>query len=179
MDIILRKKSVLFGNYNLNSKDYSHFASFNYKKEIVRNLTLQTGISYDNQNISVRNEVPKYYYAMNEGSPVKNQDTIISNYILEPYLYMSWDLNKKKYQCLWEPEPIYRLTIKRIMSVFSTGLKYVPVSNHSLIFSAGQYHNYTQPDYYNLMYRLLKSRQVSLDYLYEKKHTKIQSCFIL
>ena len=40
------KKSVLFGNYNLNSKDYSHFASFNYKKEIVRNLTLQTGISY-------------------------------------------------------------------------------------------------------------------------------------
>lgn len=113
------KKDVLFGNNNLNSIDNSIFLSFNYKKEIVKNLTLQTGISYDNQNISVRNDVSKYYYAMNEGSPVKNQYTIISNYILEPYLYMSWDLNKK-YQCLWEPEPIYRLTIKRIMSVFST-----------------------------------------------------------
>ncbi len=168
MDIILRKKSVLFGNYNLNSKDYSHFASFNYKKEIVRNLTLQTGISYDNQNISVRNEVPKYYYAMNEGSPVKNQDTIISNYILEPYLYMSWDLNKKISMSMGARTNIPLNNQKNYVSL-QYSLKYVPVSNHSLIFSAGQYHNYTQPDYYNLMYRLLKSRQVSLDYLYEKE----------
>lgn len=168
------KKDVLFGNNNLNSKDNSHFVSFNYKKEIVRNLTLQTGISYDNQNISVRNEVPKYYYAMNEGSPVKNQDTIISNYILEPYLYMSWDLNKKISMSMGARTNIPLNNQKNYVSL-QYSLKYVPVSNHSLIFSAGQYHNYTQPDYYNLMYRLLKSRQVSLDYLYEKKHTKIQA----
>lgn len=168
------KKNVLFGNNNLNSKDISHFLSFNYKKEITKGLILQTGISYDTQNTSVRNKVPQYYYAMNEGSPVKNEVTKISNYILEPFLYMNWDLNKKISMSMGTRTNIPLNNQKNYVSL-QYSLKYVPVSNHSLIFSTGQYHNYTQPDYYNLMYRLLKSRQVSLDYLYEKGHTKIQT----
>lgn len=168
------KKNVLFGNNIMDTKDYSHFASINYKKEIVKNLTLQTGISFDNQNTLVKNKVPLYYYAMNEESPTYKQDTVVSNYILEPYLYVNWNIHKKNSMSIGARTNIPIDKQKQYTS-FQYSLKYVPVDNHSLIFSAGHYHNYTQPDYYNLKYRLLKSKQVSLDYLYEKKQTKIQS----
>ena len=168
------KKAVLLGNNNLNSRDNSHFASFNFKREIIRNLALQTGISFDNQNTSVKNKVPKYYYAMNENSPVESQDTIISNYILEPYLYMNWVLNNKISMSMGARSNIPLNNQNNYIS-YQYSLKYMPSSKHSLIFCAGQYHNYTQPDYYNLAYELLKSRQVSLDYQYENKHTKIQT----
>ena len=81
----------------METKDYSHFASIKYKKEIVKNLTLQTGISFDNQNTLVKNKVPLYYYAMNEESPTYKQDTVVSNYILEPYLYVNWNIRSSPY----------------------------------------------------------------------------------
>lgn len=168
------KKDVLFGNNNLNSKDYSHFASINYKIAIIKNLMLQTGISFDNQNTIAKNKVPLFYYAMNEDSPTYKQDTTVSNYILEPYFYMSWDINKKVSMSMGARTNIPIKKQKQYLS-FQYSLKYVPADNHSLIFSAGQYHNYTQPDYYNLKYKLLNSKQVSLDYQYQKRQTKIQS----
>ncbi|MFR1275437.1 MAG: hypothetical protein ACLSDX_15130 [Parabacteroides merdae] len=133
----------------------------------MKNLTLQTGISFDNQNTLVKNKVPLYYYAMNEESPTYKQDTVVSNYILEPYLYANWNIHKKISMSIGARTNI-PIDKQRQYTSFQYSLKYVPVDNHSLIFSAGHYHNYTQPDYYNLKYRLLKSKQVSLDYLYEK-----------
>lgn len=168
------KKNVLFGNNILNSKDFSHFLSINYKTNIAKNLTLQTGISIDNQYTTVKNKIPLFYYAMNKDSPTCEQDTIVSNYILEPYLYVYWDINKKVSLSIGARTNIPNKKQKQYFS-FQYSLKYDPVDNHSLIFSAGQYHNYTQPVYHNLRYILLKSKQISLDYLYEKKHTKIQS----
>ena len=168
------KKDVLFGNNIMDSKDYSHYASINYKTDIAKKITVQTGITYDNQNTIVDNEVPLYYYAMNENSPVYRQDSTVSNYILEPYVYMNWDVSKRVSMSIGARTNI---PIKDQNQYYSLqySLRYTPSDNHSIIFSTGQYHNYTQPDYYNLRYRLLSSRQVSLDYLYEKDNTKIQS----
>lgn len=168
------KKNVSFGNNILNSKDYSHFVSINYKIAMAKNLMFQTGISLDNQNTTVKNKVPLLYYAMNEDSPTYEQDTTVSNNILEPYLYMSWDISKKVSMSMGARTNIPIKKQKQYFS-FQYSLKYVPADNHSLIFSAGQYHNYTQPDYYNLKYKLLDSKQISLDYQYKKKQTKIQS----
>lgn len=36
MGIITKKKEVLFGNNILNSKDYSHYASIDYKTDITK-----------------------------------------------------------------------------------------------------------------------------------------------
>lgn len=168
------KKDVLFGNNIMDSKDYSHYASINYKTDIVKSLSFQTGITFDNQNTKVDNEVPLYYYAMNEDSPTYKQDSLVSNYILEPYLYLNWDVSDRVSMSVGARTNIPIMDQKQYLSM-QYSLKYVPADNHSIIFSAGQYHNYTQPDYYNLKYRLLSSRQVSLDYLFEKNHTKIQS----
>lgn len=168
------KKDVLFGNNIMDSKDYSHYASINYKTDIVRSLSFQTGITFDNQNTKVDNEVPLYYYAMNEDSPTYKQDSLVSNCILEPYLYLNWDVSDRVSMSVGARTNIPIKDQKQYLSM-QYSLKYVPADNHSIIFSAGQYHNYTQPDYYNLKYRLLSSRQVSLDYLFEKNHTKIQS----
>ena len=168
------KKDVLFGNNIMDSKDYSHYASINYKTDIVRSLSFQTGITFDNQNTKVDNEVPLYYYAMNEDSPTYKQDSLVSNYILEPYLYLNWDVSDRVSMSVGARTNIPIKDQKQYLSM-QYSLKYFPADNHSIIFSAGQYHNYTQPDYYNLKYRLLSSRQVSFDYLFEKNHTKIQS----
>lgn len=168
------KRDVIFGNNKMHSKDYSHYASLNYKNEIARNLTFQAGVTLDNQNMDADNTMPLYYYAMNEDSPTFKQDTTISNYILEPYVYLNWDINKKISMSLGARTNIPINNQKQYVSG-QYSIRYNPVNNHSLILSAGQYHNYTQPDYYNLMYRLLNSRQISLDYSYEKDQTKIQS----
>lgn len=168
------KKNVLFGNNIMDSKDYSHYASINYKMDIVRSLSFQTGITFDNQNTKANNEVPLYYYAMNENSPIYKQDSMVSNYILEPYLYLNWNISERVSMSIGARTNIPIKNQKQYLSM-QYSLRYAPTDNHSIIFSAGQYHNYTQPDYYNLRYKLLSSRQISLDYLYEKNNTKIQS----
>jgi len=88
------KKSVLFGNNRMNSKNLSHYVSANYKKDLVENMSFQSGITFDNQNTETNNMYPLYYYAMNEDSPTYSLDTTVSNYILEPYIYLNWDINK-------------------------------------------------------------------------------------
>lgn len=168
------KKDVLFGNNKMHSKDYSHYASANYKKEVVENLTLQAGVTFDNQNADVNNTIPVYYYAMNEDSPTFLQDTTISNYILEPYIYLNWDISKKVSMSMGGRTNIPLKDQDQYISA-QYSLRYNPANNHSLILSAGQYHNYTQLDYYNLIYRLLNSKQVSLDYSFKKNKTKVQS----
>ena len=152
------KKEVLFGNNILNSKDYSHYASIDYKTDITKKITFQTGVSLDNQNTLVKNKVPLYYYAMNKESPTYNQDTIVSNYILEPYFYVNWDIHKRVSMSIGARTNIPINKQKQYTS-FQYSLKYVPANNHTLILSAGHYHNYTQPDYYNLKYRLLKRKK--------------------
>lgn len=104
---------------------------------------------------------------MNEILPTYKRDTIVSNYILEPYLYINWDIHKKISMSIGVRTNIPIDKQKQYTS-FQYNLKYIPIDNHSLIFSAEHYHNYTQPDHYNLGYRLLKSKQVSLEYLYKK-----------
>ena len=65
---------------------------------------------------------------------------------------MSWDISKKVSMSMGARTNIPIKKQKQYFS-FQYSLKYVPADNHSLIFSAGQYHNYTQPDYYNLKYK--------------------------
>ena len=168
------KKSVLFGNNRMNSKNLSHYVSANYKKDLVENMSFQSGITFDNQNTETNNMYPLYYYAMNEDSPTYSLDTTVSNYILEPYIYLNWDINKNISMSMGARTNIPINNQKQYLSV-QYSLKCEPAHSHSLIFSAGQYHNYTQPNYYNMQYRLLSSRQISMDYSYEKKQTKIKS----
>lgn len=168
------QKDVTFGNNLMDSKDYSHYASVNYKADLGKKLSFQSGVTYDNQNTKVNNDVPLYYYAMSEESPTHRQDTMVSNHILEPYIYLSWDISKKVSMSMGARTNIPIKDQKQYISA-QYSLRYQPAENHSIIISAGKYHNYTQPDYYNQKYRLLSSTQVSLDYSYESNHTKIQS----
>lgn len=168
------KKKMLFGNNKIDSKDYSHFASMNYKKEIYNNIVLQAGITLDNQNMDVDNIVPQYYYAIDKESPTYKQDTMIGNWMVEPYLYINWNINNKTSMSVGARTNIPIGNQKKYVSA-QYSFKYKPVHNHSIIFSGGQYHNYTLPDYYNVMYSLLSSRQISIDYTYQNKMTKIQA----
>jgi len=168
------KRKVLFGNNNMNSKINSHYASVNYKKDLVANLTLQSGVTFDNQNTKVNNVYPLYYYAMNGDSPIYSLDTTVSNYILEPYIYLSLDINKMISMSLGARTNIPIRNQKQYLSM-QYSIRYEPADNHTLLLSAGQYHNYSQPDYYNMQFRLLSSRQIALDYLYETNLTKIKS----
>ncbi len=168
------KKNVSFGNNVMDAKNRSHYASINYKKDLVKNLTIQSGFTFDNQHSQVNNKFPLFYYAMNENSPTYKQDTTVSNCILEPYIYLNWDLSNKVSMSTGARTNIPLKDQKQYLSI-QYSVKYESFDNHSLIFSTGQYHNYSQPDYYNMKYRLLSSRQISLDYKYEKNLIKIQS----
>ena len=168
------KKDLLFGNNKVDSKDYAHFSSLNYKKEIFNNVMLQSGVTLDIQRTAVDNIVPQYYYAMHKESPTYNQDTTVSNWIAEPYMYINWDINTKTSVSAGARTNIPIENQKQYLSA-QYSLKYTPARNHTVIFSAGQYHNYTLPDYYNVMYSLLSSRQISVDYTYLNKTTKIQT----
>lgn len=168
------KKKAIFGNNNLNTKGYSHFASASYKKELFSNVTLQAGISLDNQNFDVDNTVPLYYYAIGTDSPTYRQDTTLSNTIIEPYLYLNWDISDKVSMSAGVRTNIQTNDQTQYWSG-QYSLKYSPSKNHSFIFSAGQYHNFTSPDHYNLSYLFLSSRQASIDYSYQGESTKIES----
>ncbi len=54
-----------------------------------------------------------------------------------------------------------------------TNLRYNFRKDNSLLFSIGEYHNYSEPNYEQKEFRLLSAKHYSLEYIYEKRKTII------
>lgn len=172
------KKESTFGNSSTSEKLFFNYFSLNYKRQFNRKINLQTGISFDSQRNNSNHIIPRYYYSYYENSPTSKYDTLSLNRVLESYAYLNWQLNNKISMSSGLRKNIPILDQSNYLS-FQYSSKYNIHEQHFLILGFGKYHNYTTPDYYNPKFQLLKGVQVSLDYNYEKKATKINSGFYI
>ncbi len=163
------KKDFTFGNIISDKRTRGIYASANYKHFVSKNIAIQGGLTYDYQSVIFNDTIPVYFYAQSPSSPKYPLLTNINNHNLETYLYSTWNMGQKWnfFSGLRSNIPIHEQSPYLSSQL---GLKYTIDRNQSISLGVGNYNSYSVPDYYNKQFNLLKSSQISLDYVY--KHNK-------
>ena len=166
------KQSFNFGNINAKNKTTQAYTSLDYKWLFKENLNFQFGASYDFQRNRFNGSAPTFFYALSPNSPNSVSETIISNTILETYLYAKWDINE---QFALSTGVRGNIPTKNQDYYFSSqlGLKYKLNQKQSFLLSGGRYHNYSTPNFLARSYNLQSSNQIALDYKYSLNKTLI------
>ena len=166
-----RKSHFTFGNINSTVTQKQVYISINFKHQFSEKLSIQTGVSNDYSKFNFDDDVPEIYYAMSPDSPSYHTDSILKNSVPEGYLYFRWNPFRK---ILWGVGMRKNLELKG-SNYFSiqTNLRYNFRKDNSLLFSIGEYHNYSEPNYEQKEFRLLSAKHFSLEYIYEKRKTII------
>lgn len=163
-------KEFSFGNITSENRINQLFISVDYRRFFSNKITLQSGFSNDYHRSKFNDSIPENYYALSNESTNYFSDTTIKNNVHEAYSYLNWELNRK-----WILSAGIRSNIpaKDQSYYLSTqlGLKYKINNNQSLLFSGGNYHNYSTPNYFSKEFNLLSSNQIALDYSFENKNT--------
>jgi len=168
------KSHFSFGNINSFGTQYQAYLSINYKYLISDKLNVQAGLSNEYGNLKFSDDIPIFYYALSPLSPSFHTDTTIKNNLSETYVYMRW-------------KPLFRMILgfglRKNLNFYQennpnylslqTNLRYNFKNNQSLLFSVGKYNNLTEPNYTLKNIKLLSSKQISLEYLFETKKTNI------
>jgi hypothetical protein len=162
-----------FGNINSKSNQRQLYASLNFKHLFSEKLSLQTGISNDYAKSYYNDVVPEIYYAMSPSSPTYKADTILMNNLPEGYIYFRWNsfhkviwgIGVRKNFNIGDNNPNYLSA--------QTNIRYNFRTDNSVLFSIGNYHNFSEPIYGQKEIRLLSAKHVSIEYIYEKKRTTI------
>tara|TARA_B100000768_G_C11283481_1_gene380256 strand:+ start:4299 stop:6449 length:2151 start_codon:yes stop_codon:yes gene_type:complete len=167
-------QNTAFGTINSESKASQIYTSLNFKWFVLESTDIQFGISHDVHRNKFNDSIPLYYYAQSPGSPNYCSDTSISNHALEAYIYTSWDVNEK---FIFSSGMRSTIPVEDQEYYFSSqlGLKYQLNKKHSFLLSAGNYHNYSIPNFYSKKYNLLESYQVALDHTYKLKNTLVKT----
>jgi hypothetical protein len=156
-----------FGNLRSQQTQQQHYASVNYQRYPSRQLSWQTGITYDGGGRRYRDSTAQYYYALRPADPIQRIDTQWYRPLLEGYAYARWTPSST-----WQLSAGLRSNVPLgTQSPFVSaqlGLRYQPASRHSLLFNAGRYHSYGQPSFLFRGSELLRSHQVALDYRYRQ-----------
>ena len=166
------KQNFNFGNINSENKTDQIFNSLGYKWFFKDNLNFQFGVSYDYQQNNFDDSTPTFFYALSPNSPSSNSETIISNTILETYLYAKWDVNDK---FIVSTGLRSNIPVENQAYYLSSqlSLKYNLNKRQSFLLSGGKYHNYSTPNFFQKKYNLQSSNQIALDYTYRLKNTLV------
>ncbi|WP_196894666.1 TonB-dependent receptor [Aureivirga marina] len=178
------KKGVTSVNtgYNTSNSDYKFgnidskldirqvFFSLNYRTIGIDNFSLKTGIDLDYSYNKFYGDEPVYFYALSPDSPNVRNRNKISNAIVEPYVYLNYDLNET-FSLGSGIRPNIPTQDQKSYVSYQGSLKTSFNTRSSLLLSGGHYNSYQTPDYYNQAFNLLKSDQYAIDYTYDTSKT--------
>ncbi|MFD2969310.1 TonB-dependent receptor [Sphingobacterium bambusae] len=149
----------------------------NYQKE---GLNITTGLEYNLQQSSMQGVGPRFYYSNHDSSQTQSVQGDFGQHILESFLHGTYSSNRLTYSLgLRKNVPLQHDAngIKGSDSYFSfqSYIKWKISAIQNLIFSAGRYHNYTEP---NVMYQrqaLNQTDQLAVDYVLKRKSTSFNA----
>ena len=162
-----------FGNILSDNISKSMFNSINYKF-VSEKFDFQTGISSNVHRDNYQDRYPDYFYAIAEDAPSSFGVIDLAFEDLESYLYGHYTLNKNWQISLGARKNIPLNGQESFLS-YQSSVKFNINPKHSLLLSGGTYHNYGQPSFFNKNYRLLKSKQASLDYAGSWQNTELNA----
>ena len=168
------KSNYSYGTINSNTSTYQFFNSIYHKYRISNKLTIQYGTDFSIFKNKYDENLPLFYYSLNDNSLTYANSEVLDFFYIEPYVFAKYDFNnnfgmtsafRKNIFLDKSSEPFYSYQ-------FSS---YYNVKKNRFIFSLGKYHSYSTPNYYIRNYNLLSSSQIALDYYYEKDKFNISS----
>jgi hypothetical protein len=160
-----------FGNITSSNSQQQCYFSLNYKHLFSDNLSLQTGTSNDFGKYLIGGDNPVYYYALAPDAPSYPSDTAMKNWLTEGYIYLRYKaFSKLIFGAGLRNNFNYHLLN---YSFFQVNIRYNLQDNQSVLLSGGKYHNVSEPSYHQKEFRLLQSKQLAFEYLFETKRTNI------
>jgi hypothetical protein len=172
-------------NYNISFNHGSSFSVFDYnfgnmatlqymsqfynnidsKYYLGSDLTIQTGIMFDYSNFKFNNQFPEYNFDIKPDSPNYKFSQEQDGYNLEFYIYAKRKIINDLIGGMGLRKNISINRQKEYLS-HQLNLNYSPLKDHTLIFSTGNYHGYSIPNFYLQDFYPISSRQLALDYIW-------------
>ena len=174
------KSPSLFANIDLVTTDASYYSALNVSFNLEK-LFLKTGINYNFLDRSFKGRYPDFFFALEEDSPTSLIDNVVRTQILEGYAYGKITLDHFIFSAgIRKNIPLVRNRVNDVRFTddyisYQSFVRWNLNTFNNLIFSAGKYHSYNNPNLINQNIALISSFQTSLDYTYQKKNTQIKA----
>ena len=165
-----------FGAIKNDNQSRRYYAAINAKYNLVKNWTLQGGITTDYSQTRFNNQSPTYFYALDPSSPVELEEGLNRNTNQEFYL-----LSKSKF---FDDKLSFISAIRKNIPTSNKQnsywsqqfiLKYTFNKHHAISANTGLYNGYDLPTVFNNNYRFTKATQRSIEYEYNSKNLKINA----
>lgn len=155
------------------------FLSASHKYRINYSWNVQYGIDHSRVNYHYDEVKPLHYYAMGLTHPTISEQENTKFTATELYAYTDYKFSNRIGVSLGIRKNIlYNETqVNFLSNQFSAFYKINAF--HRFIFGLGNYNSYTTPNYYEHKIGLLSSKQIALDYYYEKGNTFITGAVYL
>ncbi len=168
------KQNFKYANIHSKNRVNQIYASLNFKSDISENIDFQTGVAYDYHQNNFNDTMPQYYFVLEPTAPTQTVKTSIYNPILEAYAYSHWHINKKINLSAGVRSNIPLHHQQHYINT-QLALKYKISPKASILLSAGNYHSYATPNYYNKTFALLSAQQIACDYSFLSKNLGIKA----
>lgn len=150
------------------------YTAIDYKWISGEKSEFQFGISYDHHKNKFKDSIPEKFYAISPDATTIYSKTNLVNSISEAYVYHNWDINNQLTLSSGVRKNLPSNNQKDYLST-QLGIKYSPNNKNSFLLSAGNYNNYSIPNYYSKAYYLLGSNQIAFDYTLKIKNFSLSS----
>ncbi|MGG5506131.1 MULTISPECIES: TonB-dependent receptor plug domain-containing protein [unclassified Myroides] len=154
-------------------KNKQFYLEISHKYHLMYNWNLQYGGSLATNHYAYKEIKPLYYYAMEKEHPTVAQREDKQLETASLYLYTDYKFSNR----LGVSLGIRKNTgIKEKQFDFwshQVSAFYKVNANHRFIVGLGTYHSYTPPNYYNHQIEVMRSKQLAVDYYYERGNTAI------
>ncbi len=160
--VSIDERSIRFGNILTNDDLDEVFNSVNLKWFSLPQLTIQTGINHQRQNLSYRDSISSNFYGVRPEDPANFVTGSILNEFLETFIFTNWVMNDQynfSFGARWNPG----LLGSDNYSSSQISLRYKSKKKYSALLSVGKYHNYQTTNPFVRDFSLLSSRQSALD----------------
>lgn len=171
-------KRFKFGLTDSDLTQNLYFMSLSHKYAVTNMLTFQYGLDFMHQDHHYDELRPLYYYANNKKSPtyfsVKESPFTYG----EVYAYSDYKINSRIGISTGIRQNIYTSNSMKNFTSFQLSSFFHINRTNRLVFGIGNYNSYSTPNYIQQQVYLLNSKQVALDYSFEKrKYNVVLACF--
>lgn len=165
--------SYRFKTIDAKGKSTQLFFAFSHKYRINTGWNVQYGVDLSLRNYAYDEVRPLHFYALEDNHPTQSLQETVSFTAVEWYGYTEYKFTNQLGVSVGMRKSI-QLQEKKF-DFFSAQFSafYAINAFHRFILGLGNYNSYATPNYYDHQIRLIHSKQLALDYYYERGNTAL------
>lgn len=164
-----------FGSIRSHTDSFQFFNTIGVKTKVSQNFSLQYGADFSFFSDDYQETFPLYFYALSPQSPTAQNAERKTFHYAEPYVYARYDFQENWGASLAVRKNIFPDAVSAPFTSYQIASNYHFNPQNKLIFSAGKYHSYATPNYYQRERTLLASEQIALDYAFQRKDFQLST----